>query len=514
MSTQIASSTATRDGDPDATGVEVITLDQSTGLELARYPAAGPEQVSAAIQVARTAAGPWWDLGFEGRAARLRAWRREIARDGEDLAALIHAENGKSLEDGRAEVLSVVGHLTFVLDNVERVLGRREVPAAAATPHQRAWVEHLPYGVVGVIGPWNFPLGTPGAIVVHALAAGNAVILKPSPITPGVGVWLARSWRRAVPDLPAALQTVVGFAATGQHLTTGVDKIAFTGSARSGRAVAAACASRLTPMLLELGGNDAVVVADDADLDSAAAHITWGALQNAGLGCISLEVAYVVDAVHDALVAKIAAHAGRVHAGSGDDDLIGPVPLPAQIPVIRHHIADALQRGATAVVGAPADGTTDDRYVQPTILVDVPPDALAATEETFGPVLSIVRVRDVEEAITRINAGPYGLGSAVFSRDRGEDIARRLRVGMTSVNDALAFSQHPGLPFGGRGDSGHGRKHGDEGLREFAYPHAVTVRTGPAPAATTTFARPPGTMARALAAVRDRLAEDDPTERN
>ncbi|GAA2047061.1 aldehyde dehydrogenase family protein [Polymorphospora rubra] len=515
MSTQTVNSTAPRDGAPGATGDEVITLDQSTGRELARYRAAGPEQVGTAVQGARTAAGPWWDLGFDGRAVRLRAWRREIARGGEDLAALIRAENGKSLEDGRAEVLSVLGHLTFVLDNVERVLGRRAVPAPAASPNQRAWVEYLPYGVVGVIGPWNFPLGTPGAIVIHALAAGNAVILKPSPVTPGVGVWLARSWRQAVPDLPDAFQTVVGFAATGQNLTTGVDKIAFTGSVRSGRAVAADCAARLTPMLLELGGNDAVVVAEDADLDEAAAHITWGALQNAGLGCISLEVAYVVDAVHDALVEKIAAHAGRVHAGSDDDDQIGPVPLPAQLAVIRHHIADALQRGATAVIGAPADRTTGDRYVQPTILVDVPPDALAATEETFGPVLSIVRVGDTEEAITRINASPYGLGSAVFSRDRGEDIARRLRVGMTSVNDALAFSQNAGLPFGGRGDSGHGRKHGDEGLLEFVYPHAITVKTGPTPASTTTFARPPGAMARALAAARDRLlAEDERTEGN
>jgi acyl-CoA reductase-like NAD-dependent aldehyde dehydrogenase len=470
---------------------------------------AGPAEAEAAVAVARAAAGPWWDLGFDGRAARLRAWRREIARGGEELAALIHAENGKPVEDGRTEVLAALGHLTFALDNAERVLGRRDVPVPPTMPNQRAWVEHLPYGVVGVIGPWNFPLATPGAILIHAMAAGNAVILKPSQITPGVGEWLARSWTRAVPDLPGVLQTLVGFAATGQALTAaGVDKIAFTGSVRSGRAVAADCASHLTPMLLELGGNDGVVVAADADLDQAAAHITWGALQNTGLGCISLEVAYVVDAVHDALVERIAEHAGRVRAGSGEGDLIGPVPLPTQIPVIRHHVEDALERGATAVVGGPADLV--DRYVQPTILVDVPADALAATEETFGPVLSIVRVRDTDEAVARINAGPYGLGSAVFSRERGEEIARRLRVGMTSVNDALAFSRVPGLPFGGRGDSGYGRKHGDEGLLEFAYPHAITARTGPAPAPASTFDRPPGAVAAALAAIRDRLlAEDD-----
>ncbi|RIV34326.1 aldehyde dehydrogenase family protein [Micromonospora radicis] len=514
MSTETVNTSATRDGDPSVDGEELVTRDQTTGRELARHRVAGPEQVRAAVEVARTAAGPWWDLGFDGRAERLRAWRRDIAQGGEELATLIRAENGKSLEDGRAEVLSVLGHLTFVLDNVERVLARHQVATPPAMTNQRASVEYLPYGVVGVIGPWNFPLGTPGAIVIHALAAGNVVILKPSPITPGVGEWLARSWRRAVPDLPDTLQTLVGFAATGQALTADVDKIAFTGSVRSGRAVAADCARRLTPMLLELGGNDAAVVAEDADLDDAAAHITWGALQNAGFGCISLEVAYVVDAVHDALVDRIAALARRVHAGSGDDDLIGPVPLPAQIPVIRHHIEDALARGATAVVGGPASGAADDQYVQPTILVDVPADALAAVEETFGPVLSIIRVADTEEAIARINASPYGLGSAVFSRDHGEAIARRLRVGMTSVNDALAFSQISGLPFGGRGDSGFGRKHGDEGLLEFVYPHAITVRTGPAPTPTTTFARPPGAMAHALAVARARLlGEDDHKER-
>jgi acyl-CoA reductase-like NAD-dependent aldehyde dehydrogenase len=261
-------------------------------------------------------------------------------------------------------------------------------------------------------------------------------------------------------------------------------------------------------MLLELGGKDAVVVAEDADLDAAAAHITWGALQNAGLGCISLEVAYVVDAVHDALVEKVTALAGQVRAGSDDDALIGPVPLPSQIPIIRRHIEDALSRGATASIGGPQTAG-DDRYVQPTILSDVSADALAVTEETFGPVLAFVKVADTDEAIARINASPYGLGSAVFSQYRGEEIARRLRVGMTSINDALAFSQIPGMPFGGRGHSGYGRKHGDEGLLEFAYPHAITNRIGSGLTPTTAFGRPPGAMAKVLAATRDSIVAED-----
>lgn len=500
--------TTTRDGNLAESRAEVVTIDQATGRDSTRYRVAGPADAAAAVRAARSDAGSWWDAGFDGRASRLRAWRRDIAVGAEDLAALIHVENGKSLEDSRAEVLAVLAHLAFVVDNAERVLGRREVPVPVTMANQRASIEYLPYGVVAVIGPWNFPLATPGAIVIHALAAGNAVILKPSHITPGVGEWLARSWQRAVPDLPNVFQTLVGYVATGQALTAaGVDKVAFTGSVRSGQAVAADCAPTLTPMLLELGGKDVAIVAQDADLDQAAAHIAWGALQNAGLGCISLELAYVDAAVHDAFVDKVTTVARRVRAGSDDDALMGPVPLPSQIPVINQHIEDALGRGAEAPVGGP--GSSDDRYVQPTVLVGVTPDATVATEETFGPVLAIVKVADTDEAVARVNASPYGLGSAVFSRDHGEDIARRLRVGMTSVNDALAFSQIPALPFGGRGHSGYGRKHGEQGLLEFAYPHSITAKIGPAAAPTTTFDRPPGAVANALAAVRDRILAED-----
>jgi succinate-semialdehyde dehydrogenase/glutarate-semialdehyde dehydrogenase len=504
----------TRDGDLAANASEVITLDQATGQELARYAVDGKEEAAVSVASARSAAASWWDLGFEGRSRRLRAWRREIARSGEEVAALIHAENGKSIEDARAEVLAVLTHLQFVIANAERLLGRRDIPTPPTTPNQRAWIEHLPYGVVAVIGPWNFPLATPGAIVIHALAAGNAVVLKPSHITPGVGRWLVDAFNAAIPDCPHVLQSLIGFAATGQALIeAGVDKVAFTGSVRSGKAVAAQCAITLTPMLLELGGKDGAIVAEDADLDEAAKHIVWGALQNAGLGCISLEVAYVVGPVHDAFVEKVNTLARQVRSGSDDEALIGPIPLASQIPIIQHHIEDALKRGATAPVGGP-QALDHGRYVQPTILTGVPLNALARTEETFGPTLAVVKVADIEEAIALINSGPYGLGSSVFSREYGEAIARRLRVGMTSINDALMFSQNVALPFGGRGDSGYGRKHGEDGLREFAYPHAFTEKTGPAGVPTSSFDRPAGAMAAALAATRDRILAEDGAKAN
>ena len=495
----------TRDGVVGFDDTQVITFDQGTGAELARFPVAGKQEAAAAVAAARDVAAAWWNLGFEGRAVRLRSWQRAIAESGEEFAELIHAENGKPVEDGRNEVLGAIAHLQFAIDNAPRVLGRRDVPAAHAAPNQIAWTEHQPYGVVGVIGPWNFPLMTPGAIVINALAAGNAVVLKSSHITPGTGQLLVQAWQRAVPDLPNVLQSLIGYGATGQALIeAGVDKVAFTGSVATGKSVAAQCAETITPMLLELGGNDGVVVAEDADLDDAAAHIVWGALTNTGQGCVSLEVAYVVESVYDAFVDKISTLARDVKVGSDEDAQIGPVPLTSQIPVIRSHIEDALARGARATVGGP-DTASGSRYVAPTILVDVPADALAATEETFGPTLAVVKVADTDEAVSLINAGPYGLGSAVFSTGRGEEIARRLRVGMTSINDALVFSMNPALPFGGRGDSGYGRKHGDEGLREFAYAHAFSAKNGPARVPASMFGRPVGATKAALAAVTERL---------
>lgn len=497
-------SVITRDGVIGDDDAEIVTFDQATGAEFARYPVAGKADATAAVAAARSVAGAWWDLGFEGRAQRLHAWRREIALNGEEGAALIHAENGKPLDEGRVEVLAVLEHLQYAIDNAERVLGRRDVPATATMPNQRAWVEYQPHGVVGVIGPWNFPLLTPGAIVTNALAAGNAVILKPSQVTPGVGEWLIKTWQRAVADLSAVLQVLNGYGATGGALIeAGLDKLAFTGSVATGRTVAAQAAKTLTPMLLELGGKDGVVVAEDADLDEAAAHIVWGAMVNTGHGCISHEVAYVVESVHDEFVEKISDLARKIRVGSEQDSEIGPVPLPTQIPIIREHIKDALQRGAKAVVGGLE--AVGDHYVSPTILVGVSTDSLAATEETFGPTLAIVKVADTDEAVAHINAGRYGLGSAVFSRNRGEDIARGIRAGMTSINDALVFSMNPAVPFGGRGDSGYGRKQGEEGLREFAYPHSFTAKTGPAQFSTTTFGRPAGALAGALAGIRNRI---------
>jgi acyl-CoA reductase-like NAD-dependent aldehyde dehydrogenase len=249
----------------------------------------------------------------------------------------------------------------------------------------------------------------------------------------------------------------------------------------------AACAESLTPVLIEAGGKDAMIVDSDADLDAAAEACVWGGLTNAGQTCIGIERVYAVESVYDAFLAKVVDRAGKLTVGAGDGADIGPITMPEQLEVIRRHIADAMSRGGRAVVGG-LDAVRPP-YVKPTILVDVPEDSPAVREETFGPTITIKKVSDAEEAVRLANGVRYGLGSAVFGRRRALDIARRLRSGMTSINSTLVFVGMPTLPFGGIGDSGFGRIHGEDGLREFSRAKAITRRRARSLLPTTTFDR-------------------------
>jgi acyl-CoA reductase-like NAD-dependent aldehyde dehydrogenase len=333
---------------------------------------------------------------------------------------------------------------------------------------------------------------TPMGSIGYALAAGNAVVFKPSEHTPAVGAWLAAAWRAAVPDVADAFQVVTGFGETGAALCrAGVDKLAFTGSAPTGRRVMAACAETLTPVLMELGGKDAMIVDDDADVAAAADAAVWGAMSNAGQTCIGIERVYATEKVYDEFVAAVTEQVARLRPGSDDEATYGPMTMPAQADVVRRHVADATAQGGRAVTGTAADG-----YLPPTVLLDVPETSAAVREETFGPTLTISRVRDAEEALERANATSYGLAGAVFARSkaRGMDLARRMRSGMTSVNSVLTFAGVPSLPFGGVGESGFGRIHGEDGLKEFTRAKAITRQRVALPINLMSFGRPATAM--------------------
>lgn len=462
------------------------SLNPITGDVVATHPVHADEEVRAAVERAREAAEWWSALSYDERKTHLTAWKGVVTRRIAQLADVMHQETGKPHSDAVLEAVLAIDHLAWAAGHARKVLKRRRVPSGLLMANQAASVEYRPLGVVGVIGPWNYPVFTPMGSIAYALAAGNAVVFKPSEYTPGVGEWLARTFLETVGR--PVLQVVTGLGETGAALCrAGVDKLAFTGSTETGKKVMAACAQTLTPVVIEAGGKDALIVDSDADIEAAADAALWGACSNAGQTCAGVERVYVHERVYDEFLDALVAKSREVRADDSEGTHLGPITMPKQMDIIRSHIQDALDRGGRAVVGG-ADAV-GERFVQPTILVDVPEDSRAVQDETFGPTVTVAKVRDMDEAVELANGTRYALGSTVFAKARGMEIAERIRSGMTAINGVITFAGVPSLPFGGVGDSGFGRIHGPDGLREFTYAKAISRQRFKPPLALTTFAR-------------------------
>lgn len=476
-------------GTPDRGAPDTFdSLDPATDDVVGTHPLHGPAEVRAVVARARVEAEWWSALSFDERRDHLMTWKGVLTRRLAELAHVVNRETGKPDGDAILEIALAIDHLSWAASHAEKVLKRRRVSSGLLMANQAATVEYRPLGVVGVIGPWNYPVFTPMGSIVYALAAGNTVVFKPSELTPGVGEWLARTLLETVGR--PVLQVVTGRGETGAALCdAGVDKVAFTGSTATGKRVMAACAGTLTPVIIEAGGKDAVIVDADADLEAAAEAALWGACSNAGQTCIGVERVYVHERVYDAFLDILVRQARVLRADDSPGSQLGPITMPGQLDVIRSHIQNAIDRGGRAVLGGPE--AVGERYVQPTILVDVPEDALAVQEETFGPTVTVAKVASMQEAVARTNATRYGLGSTVFSRGRGMQIAERIRSGMTAVNGVITFAAIPALPFGGVGDSGFGRIHGPDGLKEFTYAKAIARQRFKPVMALTSFARTP-----------------------
>ncbi|MFM7542609.1 MAG: aldehyde dehydrogenase family protein [Actinomycetales bacterium] len=463
------------------------SLNPATGEVVGVFPNFSKSEVAGVVEKARRSSEKWAELGFRGRYHALRDWASLLTREINSAASLIHRETGKPLSDATLEVALAIEHIGWAGKNAPRVLGKQNRPSGLLMFNMASQVQRVPYGVVGVIGPWNYPIFTPVGSIAYALAAGNTVIFKPSEYTPAIGAFLEETWNRIAP-FSGIFQVVTGTPETGAALTESkVDKISFTGSTRTAKKVAAACAETMTPVVLECGGKDAVLIDRDADIKKAAELTLWHAMSNAGQSCIGAERVYVHRAVAAEFKSEIVRQAKELTPGFGEGAKYGPATMPAQLKVIQSHLDDAAKRGGKFLLGSPK--SVSNGYVEPVIIADLAEDSIAVTEETFGPTLVINTVSNMDEAVDLANATSYGLGAAVWSKRNGKRIASLLRCGMVSINSAFSFAAVGSLPFGGVGDSGYGRIHGAEGLLEFTYPRTVIRTRFRIPLEFTTFQR-------------------------
>ena len=465
--------------DPGGPG-EIAVENPATGEVIAHVPELGPEQVAELARRGRTAQPAWEALGFEGRGRVLRRAQRWLMNNAERVIETIVAETGKTWEDAQtAELAYGAIAFGFWAKQAPRYLADERVRSAAVfVKGKRLVLRYRPLGLVGVIGPWNYPLTNSFGDCIPALAAGNSVILKPSEITPLTSLLLAGGLRECgLPD--DVLQVATGRGPTGEALVDAVDMVMFTGSTETGRKVMARAARTLTPVSLELGGKDPMIVLSDADLERAANAAVYYSMLNTGQTCISIERVYVEAPVYDAFVARVTEKARALRhgppAGPGSVE-VGAMTHGPQVDVVERHVDDARAKGARVLVG----GAREDRpgqWYPPTVLVDVNHDMAIMREETFGPTLPIMKVSDADEAVRLANDSPYGLNASVFSGDvpRGEAIARRIDAGAVCVNDALLNYYALELPMGGAKASGLGYRHGPGGIRKFTQHQALLV---------------------------------------
>jgi len=467
---------------PNAGATQIAVENPATGEVIAHVPVLGPDDVAAMARRGRAVQPAWEALGFEGRSRVLLRMQKWMTDHAERVIEVVMSETGKAYEDAQlgdwAYGTSAFG---FWAKHAEAYLADEKVSTASPLVLGRKLVlRHEPLGLIGVIGPWNYPITNSFGDCIPALAAGNAVMLKPSEITPLTSLLLLEGLQACgVPE--GVMQVATGYGDTGAALIDHVDMIMFTGSTATGKRVMAKAAESLTPVSLELGGKDPMLVLADADVDRAANLAVMYSMFNGGQSCISVERVYVEAPVYDEFVAKVTAKAralrNDVSTGPGTAD-VGAMTFPPQVEIVERHVEDAKAKGAKVLVGGRRGHEGQKGFwFQPTVLVDVDHTMACMTEETFGPTLPIMKVADAEEAIRLANDSPYGLGASVFSKDvgRGEAVARRLEAGAVCVNDALVNYLALELPMGGAKASGLGYRHGKGGITKFCQHQSILV---------------------------------------
>jgi acyl-CoA reductase-like NAD-dependent aldehyde dehydrogenase len=455
----------------------ITVSNPATGLLVATLPAHSPEQVAEMAARARRAQPAWQALGFEGRGKVLRRAQKWLLDNVERIIDTEISESGKTREDVLLELSIPVAAFGFWAKQAPKYLADEKIKTSSPfLLGRKTGVRYEPVGLAGIIGPWNYPLANNIGDVIPALAAGNSVLLKPSSVTPLTSLLMEEALRECgVPD--DVFRVIVGRGPIGETLIDLADVVMFTGSTEVGKTVMERAAKTLTPVALELGGKDPMIVLADADLERAANSAAFWSMQNAGQTCISVERVYVEEPIHDEFVDLVAEKVRKlrqgVAGGFGSVD-VGSFINPPQADIVEAHVKDAVAKGARVLTGGKrleADGT----FFQPTVLADVDHSMEAMTEETFGPTLPIMKVRDADEAVRLANDSPYGLQASVFTKDmaKADAVARRLQAGAVVVNDCNANYMALEAPMGGWKTSGIGVRHGPQGIRKYTHPQTI-----------------------------------------
>jgi acyl-CoA reductase-like NAD-dependent aldehyde dehydrogenase len=453
----------------------------ATGELIRTVPVLGADEIAAMATRAREAQPGWEAIGFEGRGRVLRRGQKWMVDNIDRIIEVVVSETGKTYEDAQlTDYGYTVSALGFWAKEAPKYLEDEHVPSwnNPVVAGKKLIIRYAPLGVIGVIGPWNYPIANSFGDCIPAMAAGNSVILKPSEVTPLSSLLIEEMLREC--GLPEGVfQVATGNGSTGAALIGNVDCVMFTGSTKTGKTVMKAAADELIPCYLELGGKDPMIVCADANIDRAANAAAYYSMNNGGQVCISIERVYVEESVYDEFVAKVTDNVRKLRqgapAGIGSVD-VGAVTFPPQLDTVEDHVRDAVAKGAKVLVGGhrrPGEG----RFYEPTVLVDVDHSMKIMRDETFGPTLPIMKVSDADEAVRLANDSDYGLQASVWTRDveRGEALARRVEAGAVCVNDAQVNYSALNLPMGGWKASGLGTRHGANGIRKYTKVQSLLV---------------------------------------
>ena len=458
----------------------VITVrNPATGEEIGTVPICSAQEISAAVDRARKAQARWAATPIADRLKLVRRFQQLLCEQKDVVAAVITREAGKPLAEAvSTEILVVLDGAHYLINHAAEFLRPEPIPHGNPVMKlKKGTLLREPYGVIGIISPWNYPFSLPSVETLTALVTGNAVVLKPSEFTPFSSLELQRLLREAGLDHDL-MQVVTGEGAAGSALLQArIDKMVFTGSVATGKKVAQTAAARLLPVVLELGGKDPMIVLQDADVNVASSAAVWGAFMNSGQTCLSVERCYVHESIYEDFLQTCVAKTAKLIHGRGTNPTtdIGPMIHERQLQIVSRHVEDAVARGARVLAGGKPASDLGPNFFSPTIIADVTHDMEIMREETFGPVLPVRSFKKEDEAVALANDSEFGLAASVWTRDksRGEALARRIDAGTVMVNDVIACFGISEAPHGGVKASGIGRTHGRFGLEEMVWPKYV-----------------------------------------